>query len=165
MGHKRGPKPLLTEAEETVLVKYIRGAHKQARPVTKSNVLNAVETILKEEAVQGITRKRPPSFVGCTPKQKWWTLFRKRHPTLTFRTPETLTSARKNISVAIIKQWFQDVLDFMSEIDALDALDDPSRNFNIDESGFSISPTPGKVLTEKGEKHVFEETSDIIRLV
>lgn len=45
MGCKPVRKPLLTEAEETVL-KYIRGTHKQAHLVTKSNVLNAVKNHL-----------------------------------------------------------------------------------------------------------------------
>lgn len=36
---------------------------------------------------------------------------------------------------------------------------DPSRNFNIDESGFSLSPVHGKVLAQEGTKNVFEEVS------
>ncbi|KAK3870851.1 hypothetical protein Pcinc_023962 [Petrolisthes cinctipes] len=49
--------------------------------------------------------------------------------------------------------------DLENEINALDALQDPAWNFNIDESGFCLSPTHGKVVVPKGEKHVFEETS------
>ena len=41
----------------------------------------------------------------------------------------------------------------------LEALYDPSRQFNIDESGFSLSPKQGKVLAIRGEKHVFEESA------
>ncbi|KAK3884531.1 hypothetical protein Pcinc_011204 [Petrolisthes cinctipes] len=158
MDGKRGPKPLLSNAEEEILVNYIKGACRRAHPVTKKNVLSAVERIL-QEAEHGYERKRPPSFTGNTPKQKWWTLFLKRHPTLSFRTPEALTSARKNVSVRKIQEWFTNAHDYFSEINALDALQDPARNFNIDESGFCLSPIHGKVVIPKGEKHVFEETS------
>lgn len=62
------------------------------------------ESTRKDELSKGVDRKRPPSFKGCTPKQKWWMLFRNRHPQLTFRTPESLSSQWKNLSVANIKQ-------------------------------------------------------------
>ena len=38
-------------------------------------------------------------------------------------------------------------------------MEDPTRNFNIDESGFCLSPSVGKVLALRGEKNVFEERS------
>ena len=159
MKPKPGPKTLLTDAEEQVLVNYIVTAAKRAHPVTKRNVIGAVKAILEDEIESGYEREIPPSFSGNEPKQKWWTLFLKRHPNVTFRTPESLTTARKNISVAIIKQWFHSTSDYFHEIDAADALEDPSRNFNIDESGFCLSPSVGKVLALKGEKNVFEERS------
>ena len=140
------------------MVNYVNNGIKRAQPVTKKNLLDAVKTILEDEERQGISRKQPPSFTG-EPKQKWWSLFVKRHPTLTFRTPELLTSARKNISVGVIKQWFHSTLDYVTEIEALDMLEDPSRVFNIDETGFCLSPSVGKVLALKGEKNVFEERS------
>ena len=40
-----------------------------------------------------------------------------------------------------------------------DALNDPTRQFNIDESGFSLFPKKGKVLAIIGEKNVYEESS------
>lgn len=58
-----------------------------------------------------------------------------------------------------INQWFHTTSDYFKDTDAMDALQDPSRNFNIDEAGFSLSPGQGKVLAEKGTKQVFEESS------
>ena len=63
------------------------------------------------------------------------------------------------MSVAVIKQWFHSTADYFKEIDETDALEDPTRNFNIDETGFCLSPSVGKVLALKGEKNVFEERS------
>lgn len=59
----------------------------------------------------------------------------------------------------MIKQWFHCTLDYFKEVDATDALEDPTRVFNIDESGFCLSPSVGKVLALRGEKNVFEERS------
>lgn len=158
MASKPGPKTLLTDAEEQVLVNYVTNGVKRAQPVTKNNLLDAVKDILQDEERMGIARKQPPSFSG-EPKRKWWSLFLQRHPTLTFRTPESLTSARKNISVAVIKQWFHSTHDYLKEVDASDVLEDPARVFNIDETGFCLSPSVGKVLAPRGEKNVFEERS------
>lgn len=156
---KMGPKPLLSEAEEEVLVKYIQLSCDRARPVTKSNVMKAVSIILKEEREGKYHRQLPPSFRDDCPREKWWKLFRKRHPTLTFRTPETLTTSRKNVTKASVYQWFEDTLTYFTDNDLLDVLEDPARNFNIDESGFSLSPKRGRVLAQRGEKAVFEEAS------
>jgi hypothetical protein len=100
---KKGPQTLLTIAEEEVLMQH-------AHPVTKRNVLQAVTRILADEVQSGIVRQYPPSFNGSEPKRKWWRLFRNRHPTLTFRKPETLTSSCQNLSKATIKQWFFEML-------------------------------------------------------
>ncbi|XP_068229518.1 tigger transposable element-derived protein 1-like [Palaemon carinicauda] len=155
---KMGPKTVLTDAEEEVLVAYIKGSIRRANPVTKKNIIDAVSTILRTEREEGIERATPPSFTD-KPKKKWWQLFRQRHPTVTYRTPETLTTSRKSISKQVILQWFADTQSFFVEEGMTEALHDPSRNFNIDESGFSLSPKQGRVLAIKGEKHVFEESS------
>lgn len=156
---KMGPKTLLTEAEEEAIVNYIKVSCDRARPVTKSNVLKAVSTILKDERDGNYKRALPPSFRDDCPREKWWRLFRERHPNITFRTPESLTTARKNVSKASVYQWFQDTLTYFTDNDLLHVLNDPARNFNIDESGFSLSPKQGKVLAHRGEKAVFEEVS------
>ena len=154
---KMGPGTVLTDAEEDILVAYIKGSLRRAQPVTRKNIFDAVSTILRTEREGGIKRKTPTNFQDA-PRRKWWRLFRQRHPEITYRTPETLTSNRKNISKNVIQQWFADAQSYFADEGHLDALNDPSRQFNIDESGFSLSPKQGKVIGIKGEKHVFEES-------
>ena len=91
---KMGPSTVLTEVEEQVLVAYIKGSQRRAHPVTQKNIMDAVGTILWTKREQGLQRKIPPSF-GDKPKKTWWRLFRGRHPEITNRTPETLTTSRK----------------------------------------------------------------------
>ena len=88
-----GPKSLLTEAEEAVLIAYIKGSARRAQPVTRQNVLDAVTSILENEEEEGTHRRRPSSF-DAAPKRKWWRLFRNRHPEIAIRTPETLTTSQ-----------------------------------------------------------------------
>ena len=154
-----GPKGLLSDAEEKVLINYIKLSCERARPGTKNNVMNAVTTILSEERKANFKRNFPPSFVDDCPSEKWWRLFHDRNPTVVFRTPETLTRARRSVSKASVHQWFEDTEAYFADNDLLEVLSDPSRNFNIDESGFSLSPKRGRVLAPKGEKAVFEESS------
>ena len=102
---KMGPPMLLTDAEEKVLVNYILLSCDRARPVTKHNVLNAVATILSDERERGYKRLQPAACKE-TPGEKWWRNFRHRHPNIVFRTPESLTTSRKNVSKPSVYQWF-----------------------------------------------------------
>ena len=149
---------LLTDAEEKVLVNYILLSCDRARPLTKHNVLNAVATILSDEREGGYKRVQPAACKEI-PGEKWWRNFRQRHPNIVFRTPESLTTSRKNVSKPSVCQWFEDTNSYFLENNLSDALEDPSRNYNMDESGFSLSPKQGRVLARYGEKAVFEEAS------
>ena len=55
-----------------------------------------------------------------------------------------------------ILQWFSDVKTLISEKGALDALDDPNRLFNLDETNFIMKEHSPKVIATKGSKHVYE---------
>ncbi|XP_065658087.1 uncharacterized protein LOC136082595 [Hydra vulgaris] len=65
----------------------------------------------------------------------------------------------QNISQQCIKQWFSDIRSYLLDDDCLDILYVPDHNFNIDESGFVLSPIRPKVLAEKGSKNVPYSTS------
>ena len=55
-----------------------------------------------------------------------------------------------------ILQWFSDVKTVVSEKDAMDALNDPKRVFNLDETNFILKEKSPKVIAIRGEKHVYE---------
>ena len=128
-GGKPGPPPLLTKEEEQVLVNYIHISERRAMPVTVERIFDTVEAILTEEAQKGIKRRRPP---GCIegkfrPSKKWWTLFRKRNPTITIRTPENLSQARKSVTKQSVVQWFASAKEYFTENNLESVLLDPSR--------------------------------------
>ena len=55
-----------------------------------------------------------------------------------------------------ILQWFSDVKTLASERKAMDALNDPNRVFNLDETCFILKDKSPKVIAVKGTKHVYE---------
>ena len=79
---KMGPSTTLSEAEEKILVNYIKRCN-----ATKDNIMKTVEKIWKEERAAGFQRKKD---MPAVPGEKWWKLFKRRHPDISYR--------RKNVS-------------------------------------------------------------------
>jgi len=79
-----------------------------------------------------------------------------RHPNLSLRTSEHVTAASVCLSENDIKKWFNDIYKYLSEEGLCDILNDPTRIFNGDETGFSLCPKTKTVLAPKGSKDVYE---------
>ena len=54
-----------------------------------------------------------------------------------------------------IRQWFDEVQEYIRENNLEEVMNDPSRIFNEDETGFQMCPSTGCVLAEKGAKNVY----------
>ena len=67
-----------------------------------------------------------------------------------------MDKARARLTKEYIKVWFRELDSFLAEIGATDVLQDPSRIFNADESGYSLCPKTGKILGPKGFKNVLQ---------
>jgi hypothetical protein len=85
----------------------------------------------------------------------------KRHPDISERTASTLGHQRAIVNQAMIANWFQNLTTYLkTEVDDWERLvGDPKRFFNADESGFPLCVNTGKVLAEKGVRHVYQVTS------
>jgi hypothetical protein len=57
--------------------------------------------------------------------------------------------------LADIRKWFHEVKEYIKEKKLEEAMRDPSRIFNGDETGFQICPSAGRVLATKGAKNVY----------
>lgn len=80
----------------------------------------------------------------------------RRHPNISIRTSEHVTAASACISEKDIRKWFNDIYQYLKEEQLCDILNDPSRVFNGDETGFSLCPKTKAVLAPKGSKDVYE---------
>ena len=92
------------------------------------------------------------------PGRKWWSLFRKRHPEITLRTPEKLQLARaKCCTPEILGAWFKEFGEFL---EARSSLNKAECIWNADEAGFPLCATSGKVISIRNSKNVYAITAD-----
>lgn len=144
-----GPNPILSVEEETLLVNWIIECCRKGFPKRKSDLQLSVANFLKKAG-------RDNPFKDDIPGKKWYDLFMRRHPELSERTAEAVTSASANVSEKDIKGWFQKIKLYLKENNLFDILQDPSRVFNGDESNFQLCPKSGKVISIRGERDVYE---------
>ena len=76
------------------------------------------------------------------------------------RTSEAVTAASSCVSEENIKKWFDEVKEYIKDNNLEEVMNDPSRIFNGDETGFQIYPSTGCVLEEKGQKLCIQLTRD-----
>lgn len=144
-----GPNTVLTEEEEDILVKWIKENTRKGFPRRWDDLRASVKEYLEKN-----NRSNP--FRDNTPGPGWLELFLKRHPEITFRTAEGVTSASANVAEKDIKSWFRQIYNYLEEENYSDILSDPTRIYNGDETNFQFCPQSGKVLAPKGSRNVYE---------
>lgn len=140
----------LTPVEEQEICSALKFVAKCGLPTDRHDVRNMVQNYIKS-----IGRKT--SFVDGSPGIEWVRGFEKRHPDLTRRKSEILTTARaKGLSPEIINSFFDMYEKVINENDLSNA---PHRIFNLDETGLNTDPRKGKVYTEKGAANVYQKAA------
>ena len=144
-----GPSPVLGQRNEMLLVNWIKQLAQKGFPIRKHMLVSSVEKIVSTMEVRH-------TFSDGRPGKKWVQLFLNRHPDIAFRCSEKLSRNRALLTPEILKKWFVDVEKTLQASGTFHVLQDPSRVFNLDESGFSLCPKGDKVLGIKGQKNVYE---------
>lgn len=143
-----GPEPYLTREEEKQLEEWLCDMGKRGFPRNAEDILDSVQNFLNKNP-------RETPFSENRPGKGWLKGFLKRHPRITKRTCEAVTQASACISESDIRNWFAQIMDHINKSNLTHILDDPSRIFNADESGFQTFPSTGKVFAEKGDKNIY----------
>lgn len=87
--------------------------------------------------------------------KSWFYSFMARHPEISLRKPEPISVARiKAFNKAAVREYFEN----LKRVYTAHRFD-PSHIVNMDETGFSNVQRPGKVLAQKGERHVAKAVS------
>ncbi|XP_055542907.1 uncharacterized protein LOC129728486 [Wyeomyia smithii] len=146
---RKGPPTVLTGDEEQKLVQYLRTMEKKGFPVVKELLLHKVKTFFG-------TNSRPNPFTNNAPGRKWLEGFLRRHREITFRTPETVSSASSKVKEADIHGWFTNVTSYLEENNLMSAASDATRIYNGDETSFYLHPQTKAVLDSRGNKNVYE---------
>ncbi|XP_045169801.2 uncharacterized protein LOC123532438 [Mercenaria mercenaria] len=95
-----------------------------------------------------------PNFVAG---KDWWEGVRRRHPDLTIRKPEKLSSTRaRMMNREVIGRYFNDLGTIIEE---LNLLDKPQNVWNCDEMGKSFEHDPVRVVSQKGVNCVTRTSS------
>ena len=137
------PTALSTE-DEKYIVLAIQYCSDLGWPIGKDQVLDMVQ-----EYVKIIKLKTP--FTLDRPGDEWYLSFRKRYKTeVSLRKPETVTSARaKGLSQDTVDRFF-DMLE--EKMVAAGVKDQPSRIYNLDETGLNTDPKLHRLLCRRGVK-------------
>lgn len=85
------------------------------------------------------------------PGRSWYNSFLQRNPKVSLRQPESVTDASSKVSESDIRRWFKQIDDYCIENEYDEALKDPTRIYNADETGFQLCPKTGKVLAIRGK--------------
>ena len=80
----------------------------------------------------------------------------ERHPDLQIRMMSALLCARCDVSYDNLMYWFWELKDYMGEVKQVNILQDPSRIYNCDKTGFLLAPKMKKVIVSKCDKHVYQ---------
>lgn len=143
---KKGPKTVLTTEEEDELQNWIIHCAEAGFPINKTQLLDHVQKYLS-------AIKRQNKFTDNRPGKEWYSLFMKRHPDLSVRVAQNLTTSRM-VEEKDIRLWFYKVEKYLSDKNCLDC--EPDRIFNLDESAFQLVPKDNTVITKKGSKSVYQ---------
>ena len=83
-------------------------------------------------------------------------LLMEKHPNLQIRMTSALSCARCDVSYDNLMYWFWELKDYIGEVKQADILEDLSRIYNCDKTGFPLALKMKKVIALKHEKHVYQ---------
>lgn len=146
---EKGPATYLRKEEELELEQWIIESQRKGFPRRKIDIQLSVQQFLNKD------RRKTP-FKNNFPGDRWYNGFLKRHPLLTHRTPEAVTSASAAVSEKDLKKWFSDIELYLKEKGYFEILTDLKRVFNGDETNFYYCPKLGRVVAPKGAKNIYE---------
>jgi hypothetical protein len=137
------------------------GVTKKEITLTVKSVLDAAE---EDDAFISADMRK---FKDNLPSKCWIYRFLSRYPDLAARIPENLGNQRAYVTESIIRNWFVGLETFLKDEHDIDAKtflteENASRIFNLDESGFPLAGTNGKlkIITTKGAKNVYKMAPD-----
>lgn len=146
---KMGPATILTKQEEVLLCNWIKALATKGIPIDKSELQDTVSEIIRNDG-------RDNPFTNNQPGEKWFKLFMRRHPDISQRHTEVINMGKARVTEEKIKQWHESLKDHLVQENALSILEDPSRIFNADESGFYTNPKSGLMLGPRGLNDFYE---------
>ena len=138
-GSNSGPCRHLNSTEEIELVNFLDHCASLGYSRSKQELIQLAQSTVD---MKGISAKVTAG---------WWKSFKSRHSKLTLRQPEPMSHCRMAaVSDSVLTNYF-DLLE--STLTQCNLTEHPGQIFNLDESGFPLSPKAPKVVAKRGTKH------------
>ncbi|XP_044003732.1 MFS-type transporter clz9-like [Aphidius gifuensis] len=140
---RKGPECVLGIENEIQLVKWIMYMSEHGFPITRIQLFNSVQLLLKH------LKKKSP-FTNNRPGKHWLSSFMSRHPELCEKMSQNLLYTRATLTEGMIRGWFKEIKCYLEKENLINI--DATRIYNCDESAFALSPKGDKVIVKRGEK-------------
>lgn len=137
----------LGEENEKAIEEWILDCAKMGFPIDRDGLLSSVQRVVQE-------LKLDVPFANGRPGKTWYYAFLNRHKQISRKKAEYIHGGRGAVTEEKIRKWFEEVK--LSLADKTEVLSDPTRVFNMDESGFALAPKTGVILGPRG-KSVYDE--------
>ena len=146
-GTNPGPKPYLTNTEETELASFLVDVAKAGYGKSRGEIKQIAENVAREKKVL----KRTKISDG------WYRRFMERQSDLSLRKGDATANVQMDcVSPETMKQYFDLLKDILDEHDLMAS---PGQIYNVDETGMPLDHQPPKTVTQKGQKKVRCRTS------
>lgn len=140
-----GRKTKLSAEEEQTIVTYLLETGRHGYGLTKHELLKFVREYCEYANIEWNETRGPG--------EDWFHCFLKRHPELSIRKGETMSSMRvRGADPFVIAAWYKGLLKIFKD-EKID-IHSANRVFNCDETGFSHDPKEVKILAAKGQRRV-----------
>ncbi len=152
-----GGHTVFTPAEEQRFVNYIIDMQEIGYPLEPMEFRWAVKKMLDMDG-----RKTPFCSDGIEnlPGKHWYNGFMTRHiDQISVRKSQTVNKAAACVTMGQLENWYKGCVEHLSKIPGgLDALADPRRKFNADETGCPLDAKTNRIgkLARRGAKQVYQ---------
>jgi hypothetical protein len=134
-----GPKKLMPDNLEQDLVDWVFAMQAEKQPITPDELFIRANRIIYELHGRYITKG-------------WYQKFLKRHPELSRRKAQSISKARNQVTDSVIDEFYDKIRNAVEMVNM-----DPSRIFNMDETGFLPKRHSQVVLAETGSSNVWAQ--------
>ncbi|XP_014228195.1 uncharacterized protein LOC106653308 [Trichogramma pretiosum] len=143
---KSGNGPVLGKEVEDEIAKWIKYRTQTGHPVTKNQLLDAIDSYVK------IMKLKTP-FTEDRPGRSWFSGFRQRYSDLAIRKTQQLNHTRAEVFREDIEGWFAEIQKYLGKKSLTNISAD--RIFNCDETSVAVCPKGENVITLKGARTVY----------
>ena len=141
--HQMGRKPIFSAAAEQELADICIEMAKRGFPLTEKDVRSLAYEYAARNVISGFSQKKG------TAGYYWLKGFLRRHPELSVKKPEGLSSYRASgMNIPVISKWFADYRQLLEDCEITDL---GSHIWNLDESGFQDFFVPNRAIGEVGK--------------